>query len=144
MTFGQALLLTHDSFWANFGWMTLPISERWYGAIALLFAAALCGWSIRRPRETPTWAVGMMGGVLGIAFLGYVWAQLLLRESDYYQFQGRYLFPASIPLVFFIVEGLERLWPLRKSRLGVSLFLSFLVIWDAWSLAGYLLPYFYA
>ncbi len=38
ITFGQALLASHDSFWAYFGWMAVPVSPRWYGAILLLTA----------------------------------------------------------------------------------------------------------
>ncbi len=46
MTLGAGLLTTHDSLWANFGWMNLPLSKRWYGAILGASGLALAGWTV--------------------------------------------------------------------------------------------------
>ncbi len=141
LTVGEALLASYDSFWANFGWMALPVSGRWYGAIALLSVMALAGWICGKPRGMPSWAVGMMGGTTGMALAIFVWAAIL-SQSGYYQFQGRYLFPIIVPYVFLVVGGLARLIPALEQRYGVALFLLSLVGFDTWCLVGYILPYF--
>jgi len=144
ITFGEGLLLSYDSFWANFGWMALSLSERWYGAIALLSLMAIWGWCTKKPQEIPPWSVGVMGGALGAAILIFVWTALLSKQSGYYQFQGRYLFPVLIPFAFFLVGGLECLFSTRGNGAGTILFLLFLVCLDTISLAGYIFPYFYS
>jgi hypothetical protein len=141
LTVGEALLATYDSFWANFGWMALPVSGRWYGAIALFSIIALIGWICGRSRDVPSWAVGMMGGTAGVALAIFVWAAIL-SQSGYYQFQGRYLFPVLVPYAFLLVGGLRRLIPALERRYGMALFLLFLVGFDTWCLVGYILPYF--
>jgi len=145
LTLEEGLLVAYDSFWANFGWMALPVGGRWYGAIMLLSLMALIGWGIRRPEdEIPSWAVGMMGGALFIACAAFVWVALLTDATRYYNFQGRYLFPALTPYAFLLVGGLERFLPIRERRYGMALFGLFMVYFDACCLAGYILPYFYS
>ncbi len=142
LTAGEAILAAYDSFWANFGWMALPVSEKWYGAIMLFSAMALAGWMIGRSRDdVPSWATGMMGGMAGMAWAIFIWAAIL-SQPTHYQFQGRYLFPASIPYVFLLVGGLRRLIPTLEQRYGMALFLLFLIGFDTWCLVGYILPYF--
>jgi hypothetical protein len=51
-SFGQALLITHDTFWADFGWLTVPLTARWYSAIAGLSLLALLGWTLA-PADVP-------------------------------------------------------------------------------------------
>ncbi len=146
MTFGQALLATYDSLWATFGWMSLPISARWYGAIALLSALALWGWCAERrqePQAQPRWSVGMMGGILVAALLVFLWIGLL-SQPDYYQYQGRYLFPALIPFLFMLVGGLDRLLQLRSNRATLFMVVLFMVVLDSWCLFGVIIPYYYA
>jgi hypothetical protein len=144
ITLGNALLRSYDSFWANFGWMAVPVSERWYGAIALLSLSALAGWVIGEPnKDLQPWAVGLMGIPALVACTAFVWVALLAQEAGYYQSQGRYLFPAVIPYSFLLVGGLERVVPSRlRSHVAASLLL-FLVCFDALCLAGYSLPFFY-
>lgn len=143
-SFLQALLGAYDSFWANFGWMSLPLSERWYGAILLLSLGALIGWVLGRPvGRTPSWALGVMIGAFILASGVFVWIQILIGLSGHYQNQGRYLFPVSVPYVFLLVSGLERLFSIHERRYVVMLGL-FLLLLDAWCLAGYVLPRFYS
>jgi hypothetical protein len=145
ITLVEALLLAYDSFWADFGWMTFRISERWYGAVALLSLAALIGWgSSRSGHDLPPWAVGVMSGAIFVAWAAFVWTALLGQESGYYQFQGRYLFPVIVPYAFLFVGGLVKLFPVRRQNYMMALLLLFLVFLDTWCLAGYILPYFYS
>ncbi len=142
ITFGEGLLLTYDSFWANFGWMAVPVSERWYGAIVLFSLMASWGWCAGQREKISSWAVGMMGGGMLIAFLIFIWSGLL--TEPYYWIQGRYLFPIVIPFAFLLVGGWMRLVSTSRSRAAILSLLGFLIVFDTWCLAGYVLPYFYS
>jgi len=145
-TLGQALLVAYESFWANFGWMSLPISARWYGAIALLSVMALWGWCAGRrqePQAQPRWWIGMMGGALASALLIFLWVGLF-AQPGYYQFQGRYLFPVLIPFASLLVGGLDRLLQLRSNKAALLAVVLFMVVLDSWCLFGVIIPYYYA
>jgi len=139
--FGRALLLTYDSFWANFGWMVLTVSERWYGAVMALSLLSLVGWGMRQKARVPLVGVGIMATSLLTATLFFAVGGLLLKS--FYWIQGRYLFPVIVPYAFLLVGGLERLFTRRYGHF-VILFLLFLVSFDTLCLAGYILPYFYS
>ena len=144
ITFGKALLQFYDNIWANFGWMAVSVSERWYGAITLLSLAALVGWAASKPRRSIfSWPVGFMGGTALVAWLIAAWAALLAQTEGFYQAQGRYLFPAVIPYAFLLVGGLDRLFPTRLRNYAAASLLLFLVCFDAVCLASYILPFFY-
>jgi len=143
-TLDQALLGTHDSFWANFGWMAVPTSSRWYGALLLITAVAAVGWlsGSKDEQDAPAWAAIMMGAALLSAFGLYAWAALLWPASGLYQNQGRYLFPATIPFAFLLVGGWLKLLPARRQNVLFAGVL-FLAVFDAWSVMGYIISYFY-
>mgnify|MGYP001069850402 CR=1 FL=1 len=144
ITFGKALLLTYDSFWANFGWMALPVGKRWYGAVMAFSLLSVVGWMAKSPQETKT-----SFGALVIMILSFLMAVLIfvvevLLLKPYYSFQGRYLFPVLVPYTFLLVNGLDKLFLLHQRWcIAVFLLLS-LVCFDAWCFAGYILPYFYS
>jgi hypothetical protein len=126
--------------------MSLPISARWYGAIALLSVMAFWGWCTGRrqePQAQPRWWIGMMGGALIAALLIFVWAGLF-AQPDFYQFQGRYLFPVLIPFASLLVGGLDRLLQLRSNRAALLAVVLFMVVLDSWCLFGVIIPYYYA
>ena len=85
----------------------------------------------------------MMGGVLGAALAVFVWVALLSRLLGAYQYQGRYLFPALIPFVFFFIGGLDRLLTMQRNKGTVVLVAFLMIVLDTWSLLVYILPYFY-
>jgi hypothetical protein len=145
-TLGQALLAAYDSLWANFGWLSLPIGARWYGAIALLTSMAFWGWCFgkrQEPQVEPRWPSGIMGGALIAALLIFLWAGLFSQPGSY-QFQGRYLFPALIPVAFLLVGGLDRLLHLQSNRATLLAVVLFLVVLDSWCLFAVIIPYYYA
>jgi hypothetical protein len=146
MTFGQALLSSYDSFWANFGWMTVPVSARWYGAVLLLTLLAVLGWLLGRQAQEdfPPWGVVLMGGAFLAALIPFVWTALLASSSGYYQFQGRYLFPATVPFAFLLVGGWAHTFPARRRRAWLGAMVVFLAIFDAWCVVGYVIPFFYS
>ncbi|HXW01064.1 MAG TPA: hypothetical protein VEC93_21805 [Anaerolineae bacterium] len=132
---------TFHSFWGQFGWMAVPMSERVYLALTLLTLAALSGFlflifdfgfwrdvsiphisrtTYHAPRTThqseaspwdalrTTLALMLLGLTIGLMALGYIWYNL-----EFVQFQGRYLFPALIPLGLFFSLGLYTALSLR-------------------------------
>lgn len=146
LAFGEALLGGHDSFWANFGWMSVTVSPRWYGAILLLTLVAVVGWILGRKdqEDFPPWAAAMMGGSLLMALIIFVWKGLLAPFSGYYQSQGRYLFPAVIPVGFLLVGGWMQIIPPGRRQILIMAAVMLFAMFDAWSLMGYIVPYFYS
>jgi hypothetical protein len=145
LSVGQALLSSHDSFWANFGWMNVPVSGRWYGALLLLSGLALTGWLVgQRSRELfPRWAVGLMAGVFFTALAVFVLGPIFLTSSGYYQFQGRYLFPVTVPAAFLLVAGWAQLMPAGRRTVLLGLVVALLAFFDLWSILVYIVPYYY-
>jgi hypothetical protein len=151
-TFTQALLWSHDSFWAYFGWMSLPVSQRWYGALLLAGAAAAFGWVVGRPsRDALAPRAGRLAGAAFLtALVAFVWFSLLRNQGGYYQFQGRYLFPAAVPAVFLLAGGWERVLTPRGQRPGrwpevlVWGGVGFLLPFAAWCILGYILPFYHS
>jgi hypothetical protein len=146
LALGEALLLSHDSFWANFGWMAVPVSPRWYGAILLMTLVAVVGWLLGgKDQEGFTqWAVIMMGGSLLMALIIFVWKGLLAPFSAYSQYQGRYLFPVVIPVAFLLIGGWMQIIPRRRQPILVMSVVLFFALFDTWSIMGYVVPYFYS
>ncbi len=146
LTLPDALLLTFQSAWANFGWMRVPVSDRWYGALLLLTIAGLAGWLLPQEnctatlhRGAPQLAVACllaMGSFVTIALIGR-------QDGGYYQFQGRYLFPILAPTIYFWVTGLQRYVRPRVELLTLAALIGFLIAFDVWSLIQYIVPYFY-
>lgn len=145
VSLAEALLLSHDSFWAYFGWMALPVSGRWYGALLLLIGAGGLGWLFRsRDQEVVArWAVKLMALALVAAIAIFVWVTLLARSSGFYQFQGRYLFPVTIPVVTLLVTGWAQYVPPTRFRILGWTVVSFFVLFNIWCILAYIVPYFY-
>lgn len=143
ITFGEGLLLAQSTFWALFGWVNVSLSERWYGALTLLSAAALCGWCQQSRARPSGQAMTVLGAAFGLAFAIFVWAAFLSRQGGYYQFQGRYLYPVIVPYSVLLVGGLDRLVRLQNNRLLQILSVLFLLVLDTWALSLYVLPYYY-
>jgi hypothetical protein len=145
-TYLQNLLTTtFHSFWGQFGWMAVPMSERVYLALTLLTVTAFVGVllgigrldesddslqnnasRLTRHASRPTPALVLMALTLTLMLLGYLWYNL-----EFAQFQGRYLFPAMIPLGFFFSLGLDKAFSLRWAWLlvgGLALALGWVIV----------------
>ncbi len=83
-------------------------------------------------RSLPHGRAIMMGAAFLTAFGLFVWAALLSPSSGYYQYQGRYLFPAVIPFAFLLVGGWLKLYR-RGDRIVLFAGVLFLAVFDAWS-----------
>ncbi|MDH4208949.1 MAG: hypothetical protein OEV76_08740, partial [Anaerolineae bacterium] len=145
-------LLAFAGFWANFGWLTVPLHPIWYALLAVTATVALCGSGL--------WAAGLLKRSLGDA--GYVptnheRALLLLIVACFlivlqtfvpmigsqWQPQGRYLFPGLIPIATLFAFGLRRvLGPVKAEPLAAA-YVAGLVLFDALCLVGYIFPHYY-
>lgn len=104
----------YRSFFALFGWMSLPVSGWLYLAWGLLVAAALAGW-IKRPNgesfrleESLPRPAGLLAASAVILILGVVKNNLLAPQP-----QGRFLFPALGAIAVLVSAGYCRLFPTR-------------------------------
>jgi 4-amino-4-deoxy-L-arabinose transferase-like glycosyltransferase len=114
---------TFRSFWGQFGWMAVPMDGRTYLLLTLLTLIAVAGligfWSsVFSARPKPRYelstgsrrALGLLALAILLMVLGYVWYNL-----TFVQFQGRYLFPALIPLGLYFTLGLEEAFSPRRA-----------------------------
>jgi 4-amino-4-deoxy-L-arabinose transferase-like glycosyltransferase len=98
------------SFWGQFGWMGVLLDQRLYQALAILSLLALVGFvlwvgrSWRRWPEIPRWqrAAGALFALSGsLTVVSYLW----YNATGFVQHQGRYLFPALLPLGLAVALG---------------------------------------
>ncbi|MGB9872548.1 MAG: hypothetical protein ACPLYD_12900 [Anaerolineae bacterium] len=140
----QAVRYTFESFWAQFGWMSVRAGYGWYIIIYILMAFAIEGWVW--PRSRP-WSVQrrvlwLMGTALMLAWGGWLVFTVTTPTGLAY-YQGRYLFTATVPMAFFVVGGWARGMPPSWQRYFSPLVLTLLAILDAAALCLSFLPYFY-
>jgi 4-amino-4-deoxy-L-arabinose transferase-like glycosyltransferase len=101
------LTITFHSFWAQFGWMAIPASNTLYWIWASVLIAAVVGL-LRDPKRLtqPAW-------LLLLATAAAAAAALVAYNLSFTQFQGRYLFPALVPIATLVVLGWASLAPRR-------------------------------
>jgi hypothetical protein len=146
-------LLTFASFWANFGWMNIPLDPAWYAILAVVSLISLLGLVLRVLREIrpsgertllpERWQKGGFLVLLLVSVLAFAQTFLLMVIRDAAG-QGRYLFPAIVPLATLFVLGLREFVPplYRHSVFPVCILLC-LFLFDAICLTYYVIPYFY-
>ncbi len=122
------LTTTFHSFWGQFGWMGVLLDQRLYQALAILSALAFLGfllwagraWRRRAARPAWQWAAG---GLLALSAL-LTLASYLWYNTHFLQHQGRYLFPALIPIGLAVAlgwrEALRREWALLFAGLFLA------------------------
>jgi 4-amino-4-deoxy-L-arabinose transferase-like glycosyltransferase len=110
------------SFWAQFGWMGVLIDSRLYLLLAAFSMAVLVGfalWLVGITRSSPTLTKHQL---LALALLLLVFTVVALEDVYYnlkfVQHQGRYLFPALIPISLAFALGLLE-WPTLLYRAAV-------------------------
>lgn len=92
--------------------------------------------------RVPSWVIGVMGTFVALTVAGWMFFVMNVPRGRYYA-QGRYMFPAAVPLAFFLAGGWARWIP--EGWEGARVF-GFLLLWallDAAAFAFALLPYFY-
>jgi 4-amino-4-deoxy-L-arabinose transferase-like glycosyltransferase len=124
---------TFRSFWAQFGWLAIVVDPRLYALFLLFGLLALAGlWWFWRD-ELPGWQSGRRAGLwLLLIALGLVVAEVIGYNLSFIQAQGRYLYPAMLPIGILLALG----WlavveaTLKRSRAGWWLFgLGFYWLW---------------
>jgi 4-amino-4-deoxy-L-arabinose transferase-like glycosyltransferase len=141
----KLLRTTFQSFWGQFGWMTIPLSDRFYlGFLAFTLASAVFFglWWVRAQSaktHTPAQnkALTLMAFLMTMAVLAFAWYNL-----QFEQHQGRYLYPALIPIATAFSLGWHFVLG-RFARLSHWLWLIFTLIFaalDAYLLLRVILP----
>jgi hypothetical protein len=142
-TLDQAMLGTYDSFWAQFGWMSVRAEDGWYIVIYVLTILAIGGWIIPRARRwsVPAYAKAILGAALALSLS--IWlAYVLFMPLGFIYTQGRYFFPVIAPVAFFLVGGWARWIPVHWHRHFASGVVLLLVALDFIAILA-LWPYFY-
>jgi len=144
LTLAQALVWTYDSFWAQFGWMSLRLTSGWYWMVYVFTFLAFGGW-VLRPKarcSMPSWGVGLMAAGLGTALIVFL-AFIVLYPTGLAYYQGRYLFPAIFPFIVLLIGGLER-WVSGRSLRFLAITVIIVMIWfDAICIGSYIVPFYY-
>lgn len=114
---------TFRSFWGQFGWMALIMPGWTYTIFAVFALGVVAGAAIFVRRER--WPGALSGpqrdGLLLLgATLAFVVAAYLLYNLTFVQFQGRYLFPALIPLALLVAVGLAGWADLLPPAVGAA------------------------
>jgi uncharacterized membrane protein len=140
--------LTFASFWANFGWMNVPLDLGWYAALAVFSFLSLCGlgfFAVRVANGTETleiWQKRALLMLLLAVVLIFVQTFGLMIVRGIPQ-QGRYLFPALIPLAVFFTLGLREWVPVSHRGLFLLALMLGMFVLDSVSLCCYIIPHFY-
>lgn len=100
------LRTTFNSFWGQFGWMGVPMDARVYQLLKFFSIVILSGLGVacwRRPAMTEN----QRDGLLVLFILGFLtFLQYFGYNLTFIQHQGRYLFPALLPLGFAVAVGM--------------------------------------
>ena len=142
----RLLLTAFRSFWAQFGWMGVTVDDRIYSALGVLVVVAVAGlvWgamlAFARPgRSDAAVLVGSVG--LWATFL-FVVAATVVYNLTYLQPQGRYLFPALMPIGYGLALGLATWAPGRFAPLLLLATGSALAALTYICLVRFVTPYF--
>ncbi len=114
---------TFRSFWGQFGWMALPMQDWVYWALLGFTAVVIGGWATlwsKRRAFLRMLCPRQIGGlvVLGAALLVTL-AEYVYYNLTFVQFQGRYLFPAMVPLALIAAVGLWGAVRAVRKRFGL-------------------------
>jgi hypothetical protein len=139
--FAQLVTTTFQSFWGQFGWMGVPMRGLFFegDALAYVFAGvitvlATLGLWLGRSRA-PLKPDRRDAHLLLLSVVGLAVLVFLYYNTQFVQFQGRYLFSALLPLSLWAALGLTALarrlhaeWLALSAPLGLAA-LSFYLIW---------------
>jgi len=145
---------TFKSFWGVFGWMGVFLDNRIYLVLALLSGAVVLGLVIFLVR----WAKGLRSQehkadfvirretagllVLLIIWVGWTALQYLGYNLTFVQHQGRYLFPALVPIGLAFGLGWRIVLEPKVSRgMGAAYTLAAMALGVSTILSGALLPW---
>jgi len=121
------ITFTFRSFWGVFGWMGVFMDARIYGLLTILSILILTGLVYQlvrwRRQELLLSPAQKRGTWLLLAQLTAVIAAFLWYNLDFVQHQGRYLFPALLPISLAAAAGLLGAFSPRGSRWAAAVML---------------------
>jgi 4-amino-4-deoxy-L-arabinose transferase-like glycosyltransferase len=110
---------TYRSFWGQFGWMAVPMPDREYLLLGALSVVALIGWvwwliaSSKKQEARQSRYGGLLLTLLFVLTVG----GYLYYNLTFVQHQGRYLFPALIPIGLAVSIGWDHILGQLKAGL---------------------------
>jgi 4-amino-4-deoxy-L-arabinose transferase-like glycosyltransferase len=124
------------SFWGQFGWMAVPMDGRTYLVLGLFSALAAVGLLVSAGNWLPSASSLRMERIVAfqlgdiekgkVGWLACLWVIFTLLfiylyyNISFVQFQGRYLFPALIPIGLAVTRGLRAILSGRRAWLGAG------------------------
>jgi 4-amino-4-deoxy-L-arabinose transferase-like glycosyltransferase len=139
---------TFHSFWGQFGWMSVPLPGQvyrvlWVITLGLLLGAIVHAWRARFPLALDRPGRDVL--ILFAATIVLVTAAFALYNLSFVQFQGRYLYPALVPLAFVVGAGLTGWTGLIAGRRSLAQWLPLLAVgvlalFAFYALETYLVP----
>jgi hypothetical protein len=131
------------SFWGEFGYMSLPLVgakpwDPWEGALWLVCAGGLLGtigWLARAGR--PLWRRRAVALLIALLLAGLLFPLLnaYTQTRDQVIQQGRYLFPALVPIAILLSLGWRTLVPARWRGAALAVWAAWWVLFAAAALA---------
>ncbi len=115
------------SYWATFGWMTIPAPGWYYRAVQIACGMSLLGWmrGLRQGCREGIPHFGMREPLSLIALVVYPLLQEAFQFRSIFMFdgswyQGRYLFPAIAAISTLLALGLRNLIPNRAMSIATG------------------------
>jgi len=140
--YGFYLAVTFGNFWADFGWLTLPFPVWVYSLPALATLGAVLGLYWARPLlPERRQRKAMLVMVLQVSLV--ILATALPMVGRDWQPQGRYLFPALVPLALLFTLGWRALGRRLRWRSWWLVPALGMAIWDAAALFYVVIPHYY-
>ncbi len=133
---------TFHSFWGQFGWMAIPMPANVYRLFLLFTLAVLAGVVLFARRQGGPRSLSdpqRDALVIFAAVIVFVGLAYLLYNRDFVQFQGRYLYPALIPIALLVGIGLSGWVALFDDRIPALRWLPVLVMFGLAAFAWYAL-----
>ncbi|MBI5879090.1 MAG: glycosyltransferase family 39 protein [Chloroflexi bacterium] len=120
---GDWLAIMFRSFWGQFGWMGVVLDARIYLALLACSLFALSGWAVALRSGEPQTADGRARMQFAQLALLAVWFAFTFTTTaayslEFFQAQGRYLFPALGAIAIGLAIGLRAWWRLFAHALA--------------------------
>jgi len=148
-----AIPVLFESFWAYFGWLKIPLAPVWYRIIILTCLAAFLGLSrfglsvLRKPELLACWQKQS----LLLFCISFIF--ILVITISFFSFsalrpypvppQGRYLFPAIVPIATLFMLGVSELFPIQIRERAMVVLIGSFILFDLLSLGYYVILSFY-
>ena len=141
--YAVSLGILFTSFWGNFGWLQHPFRLAWYVVLAAVGLGTIVGGALRLLRERPSGGEGRVMLWLFLALCLALVQTLVPMIGSKWRPQGRYLFPALLPIVAWMMWGLASWLPSERKGYAAYFWIAALFILDLVSLIEVVYPAFH-